>query len=101
MNSAFFLVLNQLLPIFLPPLIGGSVAGAAALYQQLIQRLPSNLHTRVTQITNQAVEAVEQSMSGASGQAKKASAEQYINTILSGLHLSVPAQLIDAAIESA
>ncbi len=97
----FLAIVSQIIPIIIPPLVAVSIAGGAALYQGFLQRLPKALHDQVSAIATQAVEAVEQSMQGASGEAKKAAAVQYVQSILGGLHLNVPAQLVDSVIESA
>lgn len=94
-------VLTALVPYILPPLLTVCFAGATYLYHSIVTRLPVNIHSRVDAIAQQAVAAIEQSMEGASGQAKKKAATDLVNQVLDGMHLGAAEPMIDAAIESA
>ncbi len=95
------MLLADLAPIFVPILFPLVVAGAAALYQYLVQRSPSNVHGLVNGIAQTVVAGVEQSLLNADGTLKKQTATTMMSRILADLHIPASTDLIDMAIESA
>ncbi len=98
-------ILNVLLTILLPPLITICVAALAAAWhiasQYVLARTPANLQSYLATLAQTVVQAIEQSMQGASGQAKKMTALQDIQNVLASMHLNIPDALVNAAIEAA
>lgn len=90
----------QLLPVF--------IALSVALYKWIVAQTPqarqghlSNVTDTVGSLAYTVVKAIEQSMPGEVGQAKKAAAASDISAILQAAGLKVPPELIDGAIEAA
>jgi hypothetical protein len=98
-------LLNNLLPVILPPLMSACLAGLAAAYhlvkQSILARTPAALHSYMTQLASTIVSGIAQSMQGASGQQMKAAALSDAKAILGAMHLSIPDALMNQAIESA
>lgn len=90
-----------MVPYLLPPLLTACFALATYLYHGIVTRLPAQLHARVDAVAQQAVAAIEQSMAGSPGQAKKKAATELVNQVLDGMRLQAAEPMIDAAIESA
>lgn len=89
--------LTSLVPVLFPLII----AVSAYLYHYLVQRSPANIQKLITSLAETVVPAIEQIGTTMSSASKKATALQNIQSILKGLHVTIPTQLIDLAIESA
>lgn len=89
--------LTSLVPILFPLI----VALAAYLYHYLVQRSPANIQKLITSLAETVVPAIEQAYTDVSSNGKKLAATNNIQSILKGLHVTVPADLINLAIESA
>lgn len=85
----------------LTPLYPFLFALAAVLFKWLITKLPKDQQTEVNQIIQTVVQGVEQCGAGKAGSEKKQMAVAMVNTILSGLHITVSPTLADAMIEAA
>jgi hypothetical protein len=85
----------------LTPLYPFLFALAAVLFKWLISRLPGVRQAEVTGIVQTVVQGVEQYGAGKAGPEKKQMAVAMVNTILSGLHITVSPTLADAMIEAA
>src|SRR5438046_2742668 len=88
--------------ILIPLLFPLTVALAALLYTQCVQRLPLQQRLIVSAMAHTVVTAVEQMVpADAPGSQKKEQALHALASILSGLGINVPAPLLEMAIEAA
>ena len=83
----------------IPLLFSGT--GAVHLLKRLDARLPNNVRATVEEIATLAVQAVEQRIPTATGDAKKQAAIVRVEHICKDLHLPISPSLIDVAIETA
>lgn len=94
-------LIDQLTPYVVPIIVAACVTGVTGAYHWILARLPAAMQTRVNQVAQQVVAAVEQSHPASAGQDKKSAAVAQVNAILASLHFPAPPALIESAIESA